>query len=379
MSQDYQVGVYYFPNYHIDPRNEKVHGKNWTEWELMKKAVPRFEGHAQPRVPLWGYEDEADSAVFARKIDAAAEHAIDAFIFDWYWYDDGPFLNRALEEGYLQAGNRERLQFALMWANHDWINIHPAQHSTIRNPQLLYPGEITAETFDTMVDYIITNYFMQPTYWKINGCPYFSVYQLFLLIQGFGSIETTRRYLDRFREKVQQAGFPDLHLNAVVWGIQILPGETTITDPAALLQALNIDSVTSYVWVHDVNLAQFPVTPYRDVLTKMIECWPQTQNDYPVPYYPNVTMGWDASPRTEPAEVFENIHYPFSPTMGGNSPEAFQGALAEVKAFVDSQTHTPKILTINAWNEWTEGSYLEPDTQHGMGYLEAIKTVFGKK
>ena len=64
-----QTAVYYFPNWHIDPRNEARHGPGWTEWELLKCARPRFPGHQQPKVPLWGYTDEADSSEMARKID----------------------------------------------------------------------------------------------------------------------------------------------------------------------------------------------------------------------------------------------------------------------------------------------------------------------
>ena len=44
----YQVAAYYFPNYHIDPRNAEIHGPGWTEWELVKRAEPRFAGHQQP-------------------------------------------------------------------------------------------------------------------------------------------------------------------------------------------------------------------------------------------------------------------------------------------------------------------------------------------
>lgn len=55
MSSEYTIACYYFPNYHVDPRNEAVHGPGWSEWELVKRAEPRYPGHRQPRVPLWGY------------------------------------------------------------------------------------------------------------------------------------------------------------------------------------------------------------------------------------------------------------------------------------------------------------------------------------
>ena len=115
-ASDYNIGAYYFPNYHVDPRNEAVHGPGWTEWQLVKHAAPRFPGHVQPKVPLWGHDDEADPKQMEQRIAAAADHGIDHFIFDWYYYDDGPFLQRALDEGFLHAANNDRLGFALMWA-----------------------------------------------------------------------------------------------------------------------------------------------------------------------------------------------------------------------------------------------------------------------
>lgn len=67
MNREYEVAVYYFPNYHQDERNKKRHGVNWMEWELVKRAEPRFDGHMQPKVPLWGYEDESDPEAMAKK------------------------------------------------------------------------------------------------------------------------------------------------------------------------------------------------------------------------------------------------------------------------------------------------------------------------
>jgi hypothetical protein len=103
------VAVYYFPNYHSDARNRKLHGAHWTEWELVRRAEPRFEGHVQPRLPAWGESDEADPMVMAEKIDAAASHGIDTFIFVCYWYTDGPFVFGGLYLGFLKWRNNDRL------------------------------------------------------------------------------------------------------------------------------------------------------------------------------------------------------------------------------------------------------------------------------
>src|SRR5260221_12299023 len=97
----YHIGAYYFPNYHVDSRNEKLYGAGWTEWQLVRQAQPRFPGHRQPREPQWGYEDEADTTVFARKIDAAADQGLDFFTFKWYSTDNLSFRKRALKQGYL--------------------------------------------------------------------------------------------------------------------------------------------------------------------------------------------------------------------------------------------------------------------------------------
>lgn len=370
-----QVAAYYFPNYHVDARNELTHGKGWSEWELVKAARLRFAGHYQPRVPMWGYTDEANPHVFAQKIDAAAAHGITSFIFDWYYYNDGPYLQRGLEEGYLGAPNNDRMKFALMWANHDWIDIHPARHDV--TPAVLYPGAITAATWERMTDMIIERYFQHPSYWRIDGCPYFSVYELYRLVQGLGGVGQTRIALDSFRAKTRAAGFDDLHLNGVVWGVQVLPSETTISNPEEMVHALGLNSVSSYVWIHHVPMRDFPTTDYRTVMCQAVQNWSQLSKAFDVPFYPNVTMGWDSSPRTAQDGPYGNYGYPYTPSMTGNTPDAFKEAIFAAKMFLAERPTSEQIVSINAWNEWTEGSYLEPDAENGMGYLEAIKDVFG--
>src|SRR6185295_2144893 len=190
------VASYYFGNYHPgDPRNVKMKGAGWSEWELVKAARPRFPGHPQPKVPQWGYGDESDPRVMAQKIAAAADHGIDAFIFDWYYYDDGPFLDRPIDVGFLQAKNNRRLKFALMWANHDWQEIQPYKRGA--PPKLLFPGKVTQATFERLCDHVIKDYFLHPSYWRIDGRPYFSFYDLSKLLDNFGSVEATRAALDQ--------------------------------------------------------------------------------------------------------------------------------------------------------------------------------------
>lgn len=375
-----QIAVYYFPNYHPDARNAQVHGPGWTEWELVKRAEPRFAGHRQPRVPLWGYEDEADPQVMARKIDAAADHGIDAFIFDWYWYADGPFLQRGLEEGFFGAPNNDRLKFAIMWANHTWVDIHPASRHACqtRSQPALYHGPVDRRAFDALVEHTVEIYFRHPSYWKIDGAPYYSVYDLHALIAGLGGVEAARDALAHFRERTRAAGFPGLHLNQVLWNMGILPGEREVRDPNTLLHTLGFDSFTSYVWIHHAALDSFPETEYDLVFRRYLDYWQRAAAEIDLPYYPNASVGWDSSPRTVQSDVFTNAGYPFTPVLSGATPQAFNAALVEIKDRMQA-AGGPQILTVNSWNEWTEGSYLEPDTQHGMAYLEAIRDVFAPR
>ncbi|XHR29744.1 MAG: glycoside hydrolase family 99-like domain-containing protein [Chthoniobacteraceae bacterium] len=368
------IAAYYFPNYHADPRNEVIHGKGWTEWDLVRRAEPRFPGHRQPLKPLWGYQDESKPSVMAQKIDCAADHGIDTFIFDWYSYEDGPFLERALDQGFLKAPNRDRLQFALMWANHTWIDIHPAKAS--QDPQadarVLYHGEVSLKAFRELTQRCIENYFSQPNYWRIEGSPYFSIYDLSRFISGLGGVEEARQAIAEFRTAAQKAGFPGIHLNAVLWEYTILPGEVVLPNPENLLPSLGIDSFSTYVWTHHVELCEFPASPYSKAQRDYFKYWKNIEKRIDLPYLPNVTMGWDTSPRTVASDRFRTLGYPFMSTLGENSPEEVGAAVSAALQNLAKSKKSLNALSINAWNEWTEGSYLEPDTHYGLRYLEAI-------
>ena len=324
----------------------------------------------------------------AKKIAAAADHGITAFIFDWYYYDQGIALERCLHDGFLQAPNRQRIKFAIMWANHDYVDLFPA--STGKPKALWNAGAVTPETFVKATDLMISRYFTQPNYLTVGGLPYFSIYELHTLMKGLGGAEKTRQALAGFRARCKAAGLPGVHINAVAWGVQLGTAgagkvrditamdqpEVIPQDAAGLLALLGVDSVTSYVWIHHQSIPGFPGYPYEKFGDAAVRQWPELQARFKVPYHPNVSVGWDATPRTDQSQEFKNDGYPFMPVLVGGTPELFRKYLEQAKRYLAGRPPGQRILTINSWNEWTEGSYLEPDTRNGMAYLDVVKSVF---
>lgn len=368
----YEVAVYYFPQYHPNARNSAWHGQGWTEWEISKAARPRYPGHHQPITSAWGDFNEADPEWAAREIDLAADHGITTFLYDWYWYDGKPFLEEALEQGFLAAPNNSRLKFALMWANHHWLNLYPAPWGG--PPATLTSGWPSQESFERMTSYVVEHYFSHPNYLTIDGEPYFSIFDLGTFIEGFGGLDGAQTALERFRAKTIAAGFPGLHVNAITTRTS---GVLNIT--LATLGQLHLSSLTAYCWYHFYIPAneEFPCVDYKQAAAYNATAWKELADHYPIPYYPNVSMGWDPSPRTRQDLDYQPGEYPWTAIYEGNTPEAFKKALQDVKDFLDHSETRPELFTINAWNEWTEGSYLLPDTRHGTTYLEAVKEVFG--
>jgi hypothetical protein len=364
----FEIAAYYFPQFHPDARNDGWHGRGWTEWEIVKRAEPRFDAHRQPNLPTWGFEDESDPRVFERKIDAAARSGLSAFVFDWYWYEDATFLAGALERGYLKARNNDRLKFALMWANHDWWDLYP--HKRSMPLYTLIPGAPSTSpgSFVKATDYVIENYLGHPSYWKVDGKPYFSIYELGTFETGAGGRSQARALLDGFRERARAAGIGELHLNAII--TQWIP------DVGQLLTELGFDSATHYTWIHhEYDALTDLATPYRKLRELVPGTWKRLDAELPVPYFPNVSMGWDPSPRCNQSDVYENLGYPFTPVLVDNTPREFRRAAEAQREFLTDRDG-PRIGVVNAWNEWPEGSFLEPGKRFGNAYLDALKEVY---
>jgi hypothetical protein len=368
----YDIAAFYWPAYHPDERFREINvfpdGKG--EWEAIYKSKPKFAGEQLPKVPLWGYTDESDPAVMEQKIRAATDHGVNTFIFDWYWYAGKPFLEDCLNKGFLKAANNRQMTFYLMWANHDHNSyLDPA------NPDkslVYWKGGVDSLTFEGMTDHIVNDYFSQPNYYKIDGMPVFSIYELGTFIKGIGGTEKAKEALETFRKKTRAAGFPGLHLQAIVWGqvpasLTGVPSDQVKTQNEALLY-LGFNSMTNYQWVHYAGIS--PREEYSGWAKKGMAKWSEYDSTFTIPYFPQVSIGWDNNPRF-PVKIQNAVV--------NTTPALFRDALREAKKYLDRHPGRHKLVTINAWNEWAEGSYLEPDTTFRFGYLEAVKEVFRER
>ncbi len=362
----YDIAAYIWPSYTGDePRTRIFWEKGIGEWQTVQSAVARVPGQKLPRVPVWGYQNEADPEVMKFQIEQATKYGVNVFIYDWYWYDRRPFLEQCLNNGFLGAENNTDMSFYLMWANHDAKDLWDKRNSF--NGTTVWYGSVPKEEYDTVCDRVISQYFCKPNYYKINGCPVFMIYDICNLIRGLGGVDNTRAALEEFREKVKAAGFPDLHLQLTVWSegaVNISGVDSSRTGSTRdIVPALGIDSMSHYQFVHFVNCNR----DYLEILPDVKKEWDRLDAEYDVPYFPHVTIGWDNNPRYTAL---------VGPIMTDNTPENFKKGLLMAKEYVDTHDLPAPLITINSWNEWTEMSYLEPDDVYGYGYLDAIKEVF---
>lgn len=364
-SNRYDVAAYVWPSYTgREPRTRMFWPEGNGEWETVRKAGSRFPGHSWPRKPLWGFCDEADPRVMEMQIDAAADHGVNVFIYDWYWYDGRPFLEQCLSEGFLQARNRERMRFYLMWANHDVTHLWDKRIAHIED-NVIWRAGVGRQEFEVIGRRWIERFFHDPGYYTIEGKPVLMIYDLHNLVSGLGGVGEAAAAVDWLRGECMRSGLAGLHLQLTSWGAKrkYLSGADAQMPTREVLERLGFESQTHYQFVHFTDIDR----EYAEIIPDMLREWVEME-EMGLPYFPHVSIGWDNNPRFET----------FRPgIVRGNTPEQFARALEHARVYADGHPGQPPLVTINSWNEWTETSYLQPDDLYGYGYLEAVRRVFG--
>ena len=380
MKKKKEIFAIYFPSWHPDRHYEKWYGKGFSEWELLKTTRPLFEGHHQPLEPEWGYFDESDPVYMEKQIDLAADSGITGFMFDWYWYEGDQFLEKPLDEAFLNAPNRNRLKFFLMWANHNW-GIWPALDNGLRAMNgnenqastIFLTARHSEEDLREVMRFCCQKYFSCENYWKIDGKPVYSFYNCNKLFEFIPPADV----LKIINEEAQKAGFPGIYTlmnigccndNEYFCGWGRIPRLREAGFDAAF--AYNSGLRSNY---KESVAPDKPTIEYTFKMKNQRHCWQQIAAQG-LPFCPSITLGSDVSPRwsrdlTYPWDFEKMGYYPISE---GNTPERVGELLDEALSF-----DTEAVL-INAWNEWSEGMFLLPEKKRGSAYLDTIKKIIAE-
>ena len=156
----YDLATYVWPSYTGDEIRTRIFWpEGMGEWEIVKNRMSQK--------PLWGYVNEADPKVMEMQIEQAIKYGVNVFIYDWYWYDNRPFLENCLNEGFLKARNCNKMKFYIMWANHHATYLWDVRNSHVNN--VLWQATVDFNQYKQIVDRWADLYFSKKNYYTINN------------------------------------------------------------------------------------------------------------------------------------------------------------------------------------------------------------------
>ena len=357
-----RLATYVYSGWHPIPERDDSFHPGFTEWELLRDCRPRFEGHAQPRVPLLGEYDDRDAMAVGERIRLARSHGIDAFVYGVFWCRGKRVFEAGLDQGFLGSSEGETAPFACMWANRMPRRVLPVRRSDVEvvDPSRQVPSD--EDDFVRFVAMLAENYFSRSNYLTVEGRSYFSIYDSSFFLRELGP-EMASRAIARARDWLADHGHADMHLAAIEPNAVALP----------IVRGVGFDSVTHYVFLPEWK-GPF-LQDYREYAERRALEWGEFGRVSGLPYMPSVAPGWDASPRGADFGDARPDKYPWSPVVVGERPDLFRDALARAVAFKSDVSVDDPLVLVASLNEWTEGHTIEPDTRFGYGWLEAVSNV----
>jgi hypothetical protein len=357
-----RVAAYVYPGWHPVPERDAAFHPGFTEWELVRSCRPRFDGHAQPRVPLLGEYDDRDPAEVGRRVRLARDHGVDAFVWGLFWCRGKRVFEDALDLGFLGSPEGATAPFAVMWANRMPRRVLPVRRADgpVIDPERLVTSDV--DDFVALVAHVASRYFARPNYVTVDGRSYLSIFDTSFFLRELG-LARAAEAIRRARAWLAAEGYPGLHL------VAIEPGGDVIRH----LPDVGFDAVTHYVHLPEWK-GPF-LQDYAEMAAKRAGEWERWGRESGLPYAPSVSPGWDASPRGADFGATRPDRYPWSPVVVGESPARFHDALERAVRFARGSGASEPLVMVASLNEWSEGHHLEPDTRFGTGWLEAVRAA----
>ena len=349
----------YLPQFHETPENNKWWGQGFTEWTNTRKALPLFGKHYQPRTPLNNnYYDLADPATMQAHARMAKDHGIHGFCFYHYWFNGKQMLQKPVED-LLQRKDID-MPFCLSWANDSWNRAWDGE-----DREILIQQEYGEEaSWQNHLNYLVP-FFKDDRYIKIDNKPVFFIYRTI----GFSRMNELIKY---WNNKLQQLGFAGIH---IVETLNTFQNEAFCEDSSAvftfepmmtLRKKISFKNKLKGELKNRLKLNFLFTDDYDRVWKEVIES-ANTIKGNGKKVYRGAFVDWDNTPRKGKRGL----------VIIGASPGKFGKYLQQLVTI--SNNNNDDFLLINAWNEWAEGCYLEPDEKFKYGYLEQIRKITSGK
>ena len=369
-----EIVALYLPQYYETDYNSEWWGKGYTEWTACKQARPLFKGHYQPRIPQEArYYNLSEKAAIMSQVELAKKYGIDGFvIYQYYSVNDNKYGDKNGKHGRMLLNKPTEIirdhkdidfPFCLYWANHDWRKMWFGQ-----DPQMLWPQQYGDEQdWEEFFQYNLP-YFQDKRYITIDNKPVYFIFASW----HFKKIE---QFIECWNRLAKQNGFDgvffikteDAHNDNTIEPFNaVYRREPFYTFAKGFTK---MDFIRRLVRTRGSKLA-------NKLLNKMDKgvigytcsydkAWNSIINrdDYTQVILPGAFADWDNTARKQyNAQI-----------LTGASPEKFGMYLKQL--YIKCSNHNVPYIIINAWNEWAEGAYLEPDQKYGCSYLNEILKI----
>ena len=372
--------AFYLPQFHSIPENDEAYGKGFTEWTNTKKALPLFEDHYQPKVPLnENYYNLLDKGVMEQQSNMAQDYGVYGFCYYHYWFKDGKKLLEKPIENMLEDSSIT-IPFCLSWANENWSKRWDGGNQEI----IMEQDYGTQDDWRKHLEYLVP-FFKDSRYITINNKPLFLIYKP-------EQIPNLKKMIRFFRNEIKKYGFQDLYIlvqfpyyyfngnrrglfdGFIEFEPQFIRNYEKERQKGAvqrnirrILYFLHLDSVVSKIQENRKSRSgseesSLSIRDYDKDWTTILK-----RKKVKKELVAGAFVDWDNTARNRNGLLYK-----------GADPRKFGRYMLMLMRKVKKEYNIP-IIFINAWNEWAEGAYLEPDEKNKYGYLEALKVALHKE
>ena len=357
---------FYFPQFYSIPANNRYWGEGFTDWDNVKSSLPQFRGHRQPRVPLEGYYDQSSPSVVKNQASLAAEYGIHGFTFYHYWFDGELVLGEPVKN-FLNDPSID-LKFCLTWANETWSKRWVGEDTTIIYQQ---NHNYDKTEWKKHFEYLV-KFFKDCRYEKIDGKPIFNIYNPHL-------IKNSTDLFSYWNHLASEYELPGIHFNAI--------SVTPLSDYRIGKEYLSIMDFQPRYATNEMLYSKTALGKYLDNLRFLPETLLNQLTRLRYKFGHKTIHNYD--------DVWMNI---IDNEIGSVSHQRFFGGFVDwdntarygKKATIYDgfsvekfQNYMLSLLNkanggyvfLNAWNEWSECAYLEPDQDNQYRVLEVLKSA----